>query len=95
MEQEHFKELMNLLKKIEAKFDLLIRLTKTAAPPPKITNEERKILNLCNQKHSIDAMIEKTGKTRNNVRVILTSLRNKGMIKTTTVKGKRVYRRVG
>jgi len=61
MEKRQFEELILLLKKIETKLDLLVKLTQANMPKPKVTNEENKILKLCNQKHTIADMMRKTG----------------------------------
>lgn len=94
MDKAEFKELMRLLKSIERKLDVLIKLLKVSMPKPKITSEERKILKLCDKKHTIDDIVKETGKTRNNVKVTLTHLRNKGVIKTIKIKDKTVYQRI-
>ena len=93
MEKKQFEQLMLSLKKIEMKMDLLVKLIRSNMPSPKVTTKENKILKLCNQKHTIDDMVKKTGKTKNNVRVILTYLRNKGLIMSTKIKGELVYKR--
>jgi len=63
-------------------------------PKPKITTEEKRILKLCDKKHTIDDMVQATGKTRTNVGFILTQLRKKGLIKSVKLKDKLVYGRV-
>lgn len=50
MEKKQFTELIQLLKNIETKLDMLIKLMKTSVPQPKVAREESKILKLCNQK---------------------------------------------
>lgn len=94
MESKQFKELLSSLKKIEEKLDLLVKLTKASLPKPNVTPEESKILKLCNQKHTIIDIAKETGKSENNVSVLLTSLRNEGIISTVKVKGRLVYRRI-
>lgn len=94
MDKAEFKELMQQLKSIERKLDVLVKLLKASMPKPKITPEERKILELCDKKHTINDIVKETGKTRNNVKVILTHLRNKGVIKTIKIKDKTVYQRI-
>jgi len=94
MDKAQFKELMKSLKNIELKMDMLVKLLKVSAPKPKVTLEERKILRLCDKKHTIDDMMKETGKTRTNVRATLTHLRNKGLIESIKIEGKLVYRRI-
>ncbi len=94
MNETQFLELMNLLKNIEMKLNVLVKLLKTIMPKPKITPEEKKILKLCDKKNTIDNMMKKTGKTRTNVKFILSQLRSKGLIESTKIKDKLVYRRI-
>lgn len=94
MNETQFLELMNLLKSIEMKLNVLVKLLKTIMPKPKITPEEKKILKLCDKKNTIDNMMKKTGKTRTNVKFILSQLRSKGLIESTKIKDKLVYRRI-
>ena len=85
---------MKLLKSIETKLNVLVNLLRASLPKPKITPEERKILKLCDKKHTIDDMVKATGKTRNNVKVTLTHLRHKGLISSIKLEGKVVYERI-
>ena len=94
MNEKQFKELMNSLKSIEAKLNILVNLLKVSMPKPKITSEERKILRLCDKKHTIDDMMKETGKTRTNVRFILSQLRKKGLIISVRLKDKLVYGKI-
>lgn len=94
MNETQFLELMNLLKNIEMKLNVLVKLLKVTIPKPKITPEEKKILKLCDKKNTIDNMVKETGKTRTNVSFILSQLRSKGLIESTKIKDKLVYRRI-
>jgi len=93
MDEKQFRELMEYLKKIDKKFDLLINLAKLSAPEQEPTPEEKKILELCNLKNTVADMVLKTKKTRTNVKVVLSSLRSKGLIKSEKRDGKVVYSR--
>lgn len=84
-------EIPKYLKRIDEKLETIINLLKRSAPAPKISDEERKILLLCNSKNSMDDMMKKTKKTKTNIAFLLSSLRSKGLIKSVTVKNKLVY----
>lgn len=91
MDNNQFKQLLDVLKDISSKLSILIAFEKSSAKPQKIGGEEGIILKLCNGKNSIDNMIESTGKKRNNIEVVLTHLRKKGMIRSTRYLDKTVY----
>ena len=92
---KRFKELISLLKNIEGKLDILISLQRRVAPEPSVGKEEKKILKLCDKKHTIDDIMKKTGKKRSNVTVVLTKLRKKGLIISVKSKDKKiVYERI-
>jgi len=94
MSKEQFKKLIKSLKSMESKLDILIRLQRASMPRPKVTSEEKKILKLCDKKHTIDDMMEETKKTRNSIRIILTQLRKKALIRSVKMKDKLVYERI-
>jgi len=94
MDNKQFRELMKTLKNIEAKLNILINLLKASIPKPKVTPEERKVLKLCDKKHTIDEIVKETGKTKNNINVILTRLRHKGLIASVKLKNRVVYKRI-
>jgi len=83
-----------LLKNIEKKLDVLIKIQKSMAPEPKITPDEKKILKYCNSKYTVNEIVEKTKKTKGTIEVELSKLRSKGMIKSVRAKGKIVYSKV-
>jgi len=91
---ERHKEMMRSLKNIEAKLDILITLQKAIAPKPSIGEEEKKILRLCDKKHTIDDIVQETGKTESNVKVVLYNLRKKALIRSIKSKGKTVFERI-
>lgn len=92
--KEQFNKLMKSLKSIESKLDVLVRLQRASMPKPKTTPEEKKILKLCNRKHTIKDITKKTGKTETNVNKILSMLRKKALIKSVKLKDKLVYERI-
>ena len=94
MEKNQFNVLLAQLKKMEGKLDLLVKFAKIVTPSTRVTGEEKKILDLCNQKNTVADIVAKTGKTVNNVRVTLTHLRNKGLIVAEKIKKRHVYRRL-
>jgi len=84
-------ELIDLLRNIDDKLDTLVNFQRTLMPKPKLGKEERKILKLIDRKNTIDDMMAKTGKSRNDVRVTLTHLRKKGLIRSIKIKNRLVY----
>jgi len=92
--KEQFNKLMKSLKSIESKLDVLVRLQRASMPKPKIGEEEKKILKLCDKKHSIDDIVKETKKTRNSVKVTLTRLKKKALVRSVKVKDKLVYERI-
>ncbi len=94
MNETQFKELVKNIKRIDDKLDTLINFARLSAPKQEPTQEEKKILELCNLKNTVADMIEKTKKKRSNVKVILSSLRSKGLIKSEKRDDKVVYSRL-
>ncbi len=92
--ENQIEELNRTLKSIDKKLDILIILQKRACPKPEIGKEESKVLQLCDRKHSIDDIVNTTGKTENNVNLILSHLRDKGLIRSVEIKGITVYERI-
>ena len=87
-------EILGSLKNIEKKLDVLIKIQKSMAPEPKISSEEKKILNYCNSKNTINEIVEQTKKTKKSIERILERLRSKGIITSVKTKGKTVYSKV-
>jgi hypothetical protein len=52
------------------------------------------VLELCDKKHTISDIAKASGKTENNVKVILTHLKEKAMIRSVEIKGIIVYERI-
>jgi len=92
--KKQFNDLMKSLKSIESNLDLLVRLQKANLPKPKITTEEKKVLKLCDKKHTVSDMMKKIGKTETNVNKLLSLLRGKGVIRSVKKKDKLVYERI-
>lgn len=80
--------MIKFLRSIDNKLDTLVDLTRLIAPKQKPTDEEKKILELCNKKNTASDMVQITKKTRNAVDIILTNLRDKVLIKSITLKEK-------
>jgi len=87
-------EILDSLKNIEKKLDVLIKIQKSMAPEPKISSEQKMILNYCNSKNTISEIAERTKKTKKAVERVLERLRSKGIIKSVKIKGKIVYSKV-
>ena len=94
MSKEQISKLLKLLKSIETKLNILVRLQKASMPRPKITKAEREILKLCDKKHTIEDMMKETKKTKTNVNTLLSMLRTKGYIKSTKSQNRLVYKRI-
>jgi len=94
MSTKQFREMVRLLKSIDEKLDTLVNFERTLMPKPKLGEEEKKILNLCDRKNTIAEIATKTGKTANNVNFILTRLRGKGIIHSVKIKNRTVYERI-
>lgn len=87
-------EILGSLKNIEKKLDVLIKIQKSLAPEPKISLEEKKILDFCNSKNTINEISDQTKKTKKSIERILGRLRSKGIIQSVKTKGKVVYSKV-
>lgn len=92
--EKESKDLINILRNIDSKLDILIILQKAQMPKPKIGEEEHKILKLCDRRHTIDEMVEKTGKAEGTIKATLSHLRDKALILTVKTKDKTVYERI-
>lgn len=94
MNDSQFEDFINGIKRLEQKLDIMISLQKSSIKRPKVSGEEKTILKLCNGKHMIQDMVRTTNKTTNNVKVTLTHLKKKGLIKSVKIKNKLVYVRL-
>lgn len=91
---KRFKQLMRSLKNIEKQLDTLVILQKATMPEPKVGKEEERILKLCDRKHTIDDIVQETGKKSGNVKVVLFNLRKKGLVRSIRSEGKTTYERI-
>lgn len=89
-----FEELKKSLKGIDEKLEILIILQKRILPAQNVGKEEQKVLDLCDRKHTIDNIVKETGKSENNVNVILSHLRDKGLLRSVEIKDKVVYEKI-
>ena len=94
MSKKQFEVLTKSLKSIDEKLEVLIILQKRALPKPNVGEEERKVLQLCDRKHTVGDIVKETGKSENNVKVILSHLRDKVLIKSVEVNDTIVYQRI-
>ena len=96
--KKRFEELLKSIKNIESKLEVLVTIQKTiqkaSIPKPKIGKEQKKILKLCDKKHSMDDMVLKTNKKKGTIKATLNNLRNKGMIQSIKIDNKVVYERI-
>jgi hypothetical protein len=94
MDEKQFQELIKYVKRIDEKLDILTNFTRISAPKQEPTQEEKKILELCNLKNTVADMVKKTNKKNSNVQFLLSSLRSKGLIKSEKRDDKVVYSRL-
>jgi len=92
--KKQFDRLLKSLESIESKLETLIILQKAVMPKPKLGAEQKKILELCDKKHTIEDIVKETGKTKGNVKSVLSKLRKKGLIRSVKLKDKVVYERI-
>ena len=59
MEKKQFDELMKSLKGIEDKLEILLNIQKATMPKPSIGKEERKVLKLCDKKHTAEEIADR------------------------------------
>lgn len=91
MSKKQFEELLKSLKNIEDRLEILINLQKATMPKPSVGEIEKRVLQLCDKKHTIEDIAKETGKAQNNVRAILSNLRDKGLIKKVEIKDRVVF----
>ena len=94
MSDQQFEQLNKSLKSIDEKLEILIILQKRGLPKPSVGEEEKKVLALCDRKHVIIEIAKLTGKTENNVKVILSHLKEKGLTRSVDLNGVIVYERI-
>ena len=92
--KEQADKVLKSLKKIENKLEILIKLQKANMPEAKITPAEKEVLKLCDTKHTIQDIVQKTGKTESNVNFLLSQLRKKFLIQSIKIDNKLVYKRI-
>jgi len=92
--EKQFNKMIKSLKSINSKLDILIRLQRANMPKPTVGEEEKKILKLCDRKHTIEDIMKETKKKRHNVEVVLSNLRKKVLIGSVRREGKTVYERI-
>ena len=94
MSKDQFEDLSKYLRSIDEKLEILIALQKRALPKAEVGKEENKVLQFCDKKHPISDIAKETGKTENNVKVILSRLKDKGLIRSLEIKGAIVYEKI-
>jgi len=91
LEDKQFKQLIKTLRGIDGKLSVLISFQKSSRKPPALSKEQKAILKLCNGKNSVKDMAKITNKTPHSIEIILSRIRKKGIIKSTTINKKTVY----
>jgi len=91
---KQFDNLLDSLRSINEKMDILIVLQKQALPKQSVGKEENKVLQFCDRKHTIEDIVKDSGKTENNVKVILTHLKDKALIRSKKVNDTIVYEKI-
>lgn len=94
MEKEQFDKLLDSINNIGKKLDTLVALQKSVTPKQELSAEEKKVLDFCNGKNTIEGIAQKTGKTKDNVRATLSNLRSKGLVDSKKINGNQIYSRV-
>jgi DNA-binding transcriptional ArsR family regulator len=92
--REQFDELIKLLKKIDNSLDTLVSFQRLSAPKATTGDEQKKILDLCDKKHTIREMAQETGKKEGTIKPTLKVLKEKGLIKSMRIGKKTVYERI-
>jgi len=93
MQNGQQQDVIALLKSIDRRLGILVKLQRINMPAPKLTHTQKQVLNLCDKKHTIEDMVRKLGKKRTTIEPELSKLRTKGLIESTTYKKKLVYGR--
>jgi len=91
MNDDKLNQILKTLKDINNKLSILISLQKSLMESPKLGEEVKAILKLCNGKNSVEDMIKISKKNRNTIEVALSYLRKKAIIRSTKFKNKTVY----
>lgn len=86
--------ILKSLHNIEADFDTLFNFLKWRLPQLTVGEEEKKILQLCDRKHTIEEIAKETGKSENNVNFMLSDLRDKAFIRSVRIDSKVVYEKI-
>ena len=94
MDKEQAKQLIKSLNNIEKKLDTLIGLQLRTLPKREPTKEEKKVLALCDKKHTVEEISKETCKTVTNINFILSSLREKFLIQSVKIDGRTVYEKL-
>jgi predicted transcriptional regulator len=95
LSEESLSEIKILLQEIK---DLLLFINQDKIEERKLNllepnSVEEKIYNLCNGENSISDIANKIHKKNNNVKAVLSNLRKKGLIRTTTTENKTAYQK--
>ncbi len=95
MSEQKLNEIKELLEELK---DLLVFINQE-----KIQEQKKKLIqknsveaiiyDLCDEENTISDMVEKSGKKNDNVKKVLSNLRQKGLIKTTKKDTKTVYKK--
>lgn len=91
MEEQQYKTLVKLLSSIDSKLTILVNLQKTTIKTPDLGKEKKAILKLCNGKNTIEDMAKTSNKIKNNIKVTLSHLKKKGLIRSAKINKKTVY----
>lgn len=92
--EKQLTKMAKSLERIDTKLGILIRLQRANVPKPTVGEEEKKILKLCDTKHTIEDIAKETEKTLKSVERGLSRLRKKVLIVSVKKDGKTVYRRI-
>lgn len=86
--------LLKSIENIESNLDLLVSLQMATMKKPDVGKEEKKILKLCDKKHTMADIVKATNKKEGTIGATLNHLKAKALIRTVIVDGKTVYERI-
>ena len=91
MEDKQFKALTKILNGMDNKLTVLVNLQRLSVKTPELSKEQKEILKLCNGKKGVADIAKISNKTKHSIKIILSHIRKKGIIKSTKINKKTVY----
>jgi len=91
---KQFEKLLKALENIDSRLEILISIQKATMPKSDISKIEKAVLRFCDKKYTVKDIAKEIGKNQNNIRAILSNLRDKGLIRTVKTTDKIVFERI-